>query len=274
MGKLIPFWLDRKMGVMNWWGGERRLYAIQEILKLKDIDCLVKDISDEKAAITALVDNINRADLSDFEIANALQKNCQLFGYPIENSDFITEKFNISRNKYYRLVSLFDLPDFIREALQREPNLLSGSGASLLKTALNKSVEYVGLHHALELLQQQWQHYVDVEYPNTQKRNTAFIKQFEQNAQAVFLQNQPIVSEASVLMAPETLLEPSISEEPQEQNAAQSQYSVLNQQGKKVGSLKLSESLKGKKVMTIRMTMNQLDETKLVLIKEFLKTLD
>ncbi|PVZ83626.1 hypothetical protein C9426_25520 [Serratia sp. S1B] len=156
-----------------------------------------------KAAITALVDNINHADLSDFEIANALQKNCQLFGYPIENSDFITEKFNISRNKYYRLVSLFDLPDFIREALQRESNLLSGSGASFLKTALNKSIEYVyvGLHQALELLQQQWQH-VDVEFPNTQKRNTAFIKQFEKNAQAVFLQNQPIVSEASAFMTP------------------------------------------------------------------------
>ncbi|ENU79078.1 hypothetical protein F975_03048 [Acinetobacter sp. ANC 3789] len=108
--------------------------------------------------------------------------------------------------------------------------------------------------------------------PNTQKRNTAFIKQFEQNAQAVFLQNQPIVSEVSAFMTPEVFPEPSMLEESQLQNSAQ--YSVLNQQGKKVGSLKLSESLKGKKVMTIRMTMNQLDEAKLELIKEFLKTLD
>ncbi|PVZ83627.1 hypothetical protein C9426_25525 [Serratia sp. S1B] len=61
-------------------------------------------------------------------------------------------------------------------------------------------------------------------------------------------------------------------EKPQLQNSAQ--YSVLNQQRKKVGSLKFSESLKGKKVMTIRMTMNQLDEATLELIKEFLKTLD
>lgn len=129
------------------------------------------------------------------------------------------------------MVSLFDLPDFIREALQREPNLLSGSGESLLKTALNKSIEYVGLHQALEFLQQQWQHYLDVEFPNTQKRNTALIKQFEQNAQAVFLQNQPIVSEASALMIPEVFSEPSMLEGPQLQNSAQ--YSILNQQGKK-----------------------------------------
>lgn len=271
-GQINPILVRPKNGRYELVGGERRLYAIRELLKLKDIDCLVKDISDEKAAITALVDNINRADLSDFEIANSLKKNCQLFGYPIENSDFITEKFNISRNKYYRLVSLFDLPDFISEGLQHEPNLLSGSGASLLKTALNKSVEYVGLDQALELLKQEWQHYVDVEFPNTQKRNTAFIKKFEQNAQVIFLQNQPIVSDAPDLITPKSPPESSMLDESQMQNAEQ--YSVLNQQGKKVGSLKLSESLKGKKVMTIRMTMNQLDEAKLQLIKEFLKTLD
>jgi len=39
--------------------------------------------------------------------------------------------------------------------------------------------------------------------PNTQQRNAAFIKQFEQNVQVIFLQNQPIVSEASALMTPE-----------------------------------------------------------------------
>ncbi|WP_162625951.1 ParB/RepB/Spo0J family partition protein [Acinetobacter sp. MB5] len=274
-GQINPVLVRPKNGRYELVGGERRLYAIKEILKLKDIDCLVKDISDEKAAITALVDNINRADLTDFEIARSLQKNCQMFGYPIDNADFITEKFNISRNKYYRLISLFDLPDFIQTALEKEPNLLSGSGASLLKTALNKSVECVGLNLALELLKKEWQQYIDDEFSVKQKRNTNFIKQFEQHAQALFLQNQIGNAEKvkdEPIVASQDTQGKSLTEDEQDDGATQ--YSLLNQKGKKFGSLKLSESLKGKKVVTIRMTMKQLDERKLEKLKEFLKTLE
>lgn len=271
-GQINPIIVRPKNGRYELVGGERRLYAIKEILKLKDIDCLVKDISDEKAAITALVDNINRADLSDFEIAHALQKNCQIFGYPIDNSDFITEKFNISRNKYYRLISLFDLPDFIQNTLKTQPNLLSGSGASLLKTALNKAIECVGLDCALQLLEKEWQDYVAIEFITTQKRNTNFIKKFEQNTQSVFAQMEQPINQLKQNTQSENHVN-SLTKENFSTDPA-SQHSLLNQKGKKFGSLKLSESLKGKKVVSIRMTVSDLDDIKLEQLKNFLRTLD
>ena len=266
-GQINPIVVRPKNGRYELIGGERRLQAIRDILKLRDIDCLIKDVSDEKAALTALVDNINRADLSDYEIAHALSKNCERFGYPIDNVEFMTEKFNISRNKYYRLISLFDLPSFILDDLNRIPDALSGSGASLLKTALNKANEQIGQAYALELLQAAWENYFNTDFAQNQKRNTQFIKLFELQAQQLFEQSNPqlnIIDEPSQ----EENLEP--TERAITKIKAQ-QESLLNAAGKKIGSLKCSESLKGKSVVSIRMNVEHLDEVKLEKIKQFLQ---
>ena len=248
-GQINPIVVRPKNGRYELIGGERRLQAVRDILKLKDIDCLIKDVSDEKAALTALVDNINRADLSDYEIAQALSHNCERFGYPIDNVEFMTEKFNISRNKYYRLISLFDLPDFIREDLKNTPDALSGSGADLLQAA--------------------WQQYFSIEFMHTKKRNTQFIKQFEQQAQSLFMQQQPQLQQLDA--APE-LEQLNLPPEPKLPIKAQ-QESLLNAAGKKFGSLKCSESLKGKTVVSIRMSVQDLDADKLDKIKQFLQEL-
>lgn len=268
-GQINPIVVRPKNGRYELIGGERRLQAIRDVLKLKDIDCLIKDLSDEKAALTALVDNINRADLSDYEIAHSLSNNCERFGYPIHNVEFMTEKFNISRNKYYRLISLFDLPDFIREDLQQQPEALSGSGASLLKTALNKVTEQLGHNAALDLLQAAWQQYFNVEFPSTKKRNTQFIKQFEQKAQTLFLQKNP---QLTILDTTEHVIKPTEQISPANKIKPQ-QESLLNHAGKKFGSLKCSESLKGKTVVSIRMSVEDLDEEKLEKIRSFLQDL-
>lgn len=270
-GQINPILVRPKNGRYELVGGERRLYAVKEILKLKDIDCLIKDISDEKAAITALVDNINRADLSDYEVAHALQKNCIQFGYPIDQAEFITEKFNISRNKYYRLISLFDLPDFIHIELQKEPLLLSGSGASLLKTSLNKATELVGKNKALSLLNTEWSSYVG-EFSGQKKRHTQFIKKFEQHAQDLYQQSDVVhVSDQE----PTLPVNVSNSVHKKELNICSEQsLSVLNQKGRKFGSLKCIESSKGKTIVSIRLSVDEMDETKIERLKEFLKTLD
>lgn len=265
-GQINPIVVRPKNGRYELIGGERRLHAIRDLLKLKDIDCLIKDVSDEKAALTALVDNINRADLSDYEIAHALLNNCECFGYPIDNVEFITEKFNISRNKYYRLISLFDLPAFIREDLKVMPDALSGSGASLLKTAFNKVKEQIGPQQADQLLYQAWKDYLTLDFAHHKKRNTQFIKSFEQQAQTLYEQSQPVAKDMPIL-APELVQIPTTSKiKPQ-------QESLLNAAGKKFGSLKCSESLKGKTVVSIRMSVEDLDESKLDKIKAFLKEL-
>lgn len=268
-GQINPIVVRPKNGRYELIGGERRLQAVRDVLKLKDIDCLIKDVSDEKAALTALVDNINRADLSDYEIAHALSSNCERFGYPIDNVEFMTEKFNISRNKYYRLISLFDLPAFIRDDLKNTPDALSGSGASLLKTALNKTTEQVGQKTAFDLLQAAWQHYFSTEFVQTKKRNTQFIRQFEQQAQDIFEKNSPQLNISDEPVEVEKDLPTEVSHvkiKPQ-------QESLLNASGKKFGSLKCSESLKGKTVVSIRMSVQDLDEAKLDKIKQFLQDL-
>lgn len=266
-GQINPIVVRPKNGRYELIGGERRLHAVRDILKLKDIDCLIKDVSDEKAALTALVDNINRADLSDYEIAHALLNNCERFGYPIDNVEFMTEKFNISRNKYYRLISLFDLPDFIREDLKVIPDALSGSGASLLKTALNKVKEQIGEQRAYELLKQKWQAYFSIEFLETKKRNTQFIKNFELDAQALYTDKQTTIQELESDAIEEQSIQKQVTKlKPQ-------QESLLTSSGKKFGSLKCSESLKGKTVVSIRMSVEDLDETKLNKIKAFLQEL-
>jgi ParB family transcriptional regulator, chromosome partitioning protein len=266
-GQINPIVVRPKNGRYELIGGERRLQAVRDVLKLKDIDCLVKDISDEKAALTALVDNINRADLSDYEIAHALVNNCERFGYPIDNVEFMTEKFNISRNKYYRLISLFDLPAFIAEDLQHMPDALSGSGASLLKTALNRANEQIGQQRALEQLQLVWNQYFIHEFPQLKRRNTHFIKQFEQHVHALFAEKNPQLSIDPIHeRQQDSPVKHEVKNKPE-------QHSLLTTSGKKFGSIKCSESLKGKTVVSIRMSVEDLDDEKFDKIKQFLEQL-
>lgn len=272
-GQINPILVRPKNGRYELIGGERRLNAIRDILKLKDIDCIIKDISDEKAAITALVDNINRADLTDYEIAHALKKSCEIFGYPVDKSDFITEKFNISRNKYYRLISLFDLPNFISDDLAKLPDLLSGSGASLLKTALNKTAELIGLQTALSVLEQHWIDYVE-EFEQTEKRHTQFIKNFEQQAFTIF-QNEDIELVNIVADDLSQNLEKNVKDPKKDEQKStklmDQQMSLLNKKGKKFGSLKCIDSVKGNKVVSIRFNIKDISEEKLAKLKDFLQ---
>ena len=272
-GQINPILVRPKNGRYELIGGERRLKAIADILKLNDIDCLVKDISDEKAALTALVDNINRTDLTDFEIAHSLKKNCEQFGYPIDKVEFITEKFNISRNKYYRLISLFDIPDFIIQDLSKEPQLLSGSGASLLKTALNKVTEMLGLSQASALLQQHWQIYVSA-FQIDQRRHTQFIKDFEKQAQESFENSDLSNAIQDADEETQQLVDQAENSDQHSIKANQTQHSLLNSKGKKFGSLKCSESLKGNKVLSIRFSVKDMSEEKLEKLKNFLAELD
>lgn len=262
-GQINPILVRPKNGRYELIGGERRLYAIRDILKLKDIDCLIKDISDEKAAITALVDNINRADLSDYEVAIALKNNCDLFGYPLDQVEFITEKFNISRNKYYRLMSLFELPTFIHAALKEDPTCLSGSAASLVKTAMNKAKDQIGSDAALTLLQKYWNEYL-LEFKNTNKINTQFIKSFELEAKSTF-DNKSRESIAKKLK-PETHVDTSSKQD--------FQLSLLSSNGKKIGSLKCEDSLKGKTVISVRLSVSHMNEEKMNKLKSFLEALE
>ena len=63
--------------------GERRLRA-SRIAGLPTVPCILSDVSDEKSAILALVENLQRQDLDYFEEAEAIQRMMSMYGIPQE----------------------------------------------------------------------------------------------------------------------------------------------------------------------------------------------
>ncbi len=71
-GVIQPLTVRDKGGYYELISGERRLRAAR-IAGLKSVPCIITDISDERSAVYALIENIQRADLNFFEQAQAIQ---------------------------------------------------------------------------------------------------------------------------------------------------------------------------------------------------------
>lgn len=65
--------------------GERRLRAAK-MCGLEEVPCIVIDVDDEKSAVLALIENIQRKDLSYFEEAVAIDKLIKFFGLTQEEA--------------------------------------------------------------------------------------------------------------------------------------------------------------------------------------------
>ncbi|MDO5125202.1 MAG: ParB/RepB/Spo0J family partition protein [Ruminococcus sp.] len=65
--------------------GERRLRAAK-LAGLRSVPCILIDISDERSAVVALIENIQRADLSFFEEAMAISHLIKEYGMTQENT--------------------------------------------------------------------------------------------------------------------------------------------------------------------------------------------
>ena len=65
--------------------GERRLRA-SALAGLKDIPCIVSDIDDEKSSLIALVENLQRCDLSFFEEAAGIANLIRTYGFSQEEA--------------------------------------------------------------------------------------------------------------------------------------------------------------------------------------------
>lgn len=70
-GVIQPLTVREKNGYYELVSGERRLRAAR-IAGLKTVPCIITDISDERSAVYALIENIQRADLNFFEQAEAI----------------------------------------------------------------------------------------------------------------------------------------------------------------------------------------------------------
>ena len=96
--------------------GERRLRA-SKIAGLQKIPAIVKKINNHEALELAIVENIQRSDLSLIEEANGYKQLLQEFSYSQEQ---IAKRVGKSRSHITNLLRLLTLPQMVRELLDKK----------------------------------------------------------------------------------------------------------------------------------------------------------
>ena len=95
--------------------GERRWRAAQRA-RLHEIPAIVRDFSDSEALEIALIENIQRQDLSPIEEAEAYHRLMQEFGHTQVELAKLVDK---SRSHVANLLRLLDLPESVRDMVNK-----------------------------------------------------------------------------------------------------------------------------------------------------------
>jgi ParB family chromosome partitioning protein len=95
--------------------GERRYRAALEV-GLAEVPCVIRDTSDAEMMELALVENLQRKDLSAFEEADGLKVLAEKYGYTHE---MMAEKLGKGRTSITETLSLAAMPDAVREVCRR-----------------------------------------------------------------------------------------------------------------------------------------------------------
>ncbi|MFM0265529.1 ParB/RepB/Spo0J family partition protein [Paraburkholderia sediminicola] len=134
--------------------GERRWLAHKELGK-PTIEGLVISADDAQSAMLALAENIEREDLTDFEIAMWIKKVSEQF----PQRSKLAESIGIARSDLYRFLAFQSLPEEVLARLQRNPDLIARTAASdiakVLKDAPDDDALRERLLGALTLVEQQ-----------------------------------------------------------------------------------------------------------------------
>lgn len=125
--------------------GERRWRA-HKLLNLEMIRAVVIECSDQDMAAFALMENVTRDDLSDYEIAISVRRAESEF----PNRTRLAAVIGVTRSELYKYLSFDELPDFIKRDLDLNPALLGAHAAQLVANVLKKTGEN-GLKAAREL---------------------------------------------------------------------------------------------------------------------------
>ena len=95
--------------------GERRWRAAREA-GLREVPCIEMDVDDRAVAEIALIENLQRKDLTAWEEADGLRALCERFGYTHEQ---VAHKVGKSRSTVTEALSVAALPEGIRERCRR-----------------------------------------------------------------------------------------------------------------------------------------------------------
>ncbi|WP_321817817.1 MULTISPECIES: ParB/RepB/Spo0J family partition protein [unclassified Paraburkholderia] len=130
-GLVQPIVVRRKDAGYQLVAGERRWRA-HKMIEKEFIKAFVVDLSDEEMATLALVENVVRDDLSDYEISRSIRRSEKEF----PNRKRVAEALGISRSELYRFLSFGDLPDFVIRDLDVQPRLLGANAAQSMVSVL------------------------------------------------------------------------------------------------------------------------------------------
>ncbi len=114
VGVLEPLLVRRASHGYQIVSGERRYRAAREA-GLREVPCIVLDIDDARALEIALIENLQRQDLSPFEEAEGLQALIDQFGF---THDEVAERISKSRSSVTETLSLAAMPRPVRAQLE------------------------------------------------------------------------------------------------------------------------------------------------------------
>lgn len=114
--------------------GERRWRAAR-LIGLREIPCIELDVDDVSLAEIALIENMQRKDLTPWEEADGLSSLCNKYGYTHED---IAKKVGKSRSTVTESLSLASLPEQVREECRRADIT---SKSTLLQVARQPNIE-------------------------------------------------------------------------------------------------------------------------------------
>ena len=129
---------DKNNKIFEIIAGERRFRA-SKMAGLSQIPAIVKDLSDAQALEFAIIENVQRSNLSPIEEANSYKRLMEEFKYTQAK---VAEKLGKSRSYIANIIRLLSLPQEVQQMVQ--DGLISSSHARNL----------VGKENALELAQQ------------------------------------------------------------------------------------------------------------------------
>lgn len=95
--------------------GERRWRAAREA-GIREVPCIEMDVDDRAVAEIALIENMQRKDLTAWEEADGLRALCERFGYTHEE---VARKVGKSRSTVTEAMSISTLPEEIRDRCRR-----------------------------------------------------------------------------------------------------------------------------------------------------------
>ncbi|MGF7001358.1 ParB/RepB/Spo0J family partition protein [Paraburkholderia sp. GAS32] len=116
--------------------GERRWRA-HKLVGLEEIKVLVVDCTDQDMAVLALVENIGRDDLADYEISISIRRTAKEF----PNRTRLAEAVGMSRRGLYRYLAFDGLPAFMTNDLDINPTLIGGNAADAISNVIKKHGE-------------------------------------------------------------------------------------------------------------------------------------